>query len=112
MTHGGYLTHNEIAMMGKSKCLLASGLITDPVEALRHLCLSRGFTGILHFGRVFREMEIKGKTVLNMEEFLEALHKTGLELPQGEAEKVFYHFDVDGTGGIHISNLLEGVKVS
>jgi calcyphosin len=111
MSHAGYLSHNESEMIYKSKRKLDSGRITDPVEALRYLCLARGYSGFLGFGRSFREMD-NGKKFLNLQEFIKALHNTGLELPEGEAEEVFRRFDVDGTGGINIENLLDGIRVS
>jgi calcyphosin len=112
MAHPGYMTHNERDMIHKCQRQLDSGTITDPVEYLRLLCLARGYSGILGFGRIFREMDHNGKRNLHMQEFMKALHNTGLDLPTVEAEAVFHHFDDDGTGHISVDALMDGIKVS
>lgn len=111
MSHGGYLSHNEVSMIERSRRKVESGKVTNPVELLRYMCLSRGYSGLLHFGRVFREMSHKGKKVINLKEFIAALDKLGLELTEHQAVEVFKHFEKDEfQTTILIDDLLEGVK--
>jgi calcyphosin len=111
MIHPGYVSHNEKEMMHKSQRLLESQTLEDPVVVLRNLCLTRGFSGFLSFGRIFREMDGNGKTVLNLKQFTKGLKQTGLEMPDGYAEEIFRRFDMDGSGGINISELLAHIRV-
>jgi calcyphosin len=110
MSHPGFLSHNETKMIRQSEALLTSGDVNDPVEALRHLCLARGFSGFLGFGRIFHEYDRKGAKSLNMDQFIKAFQETGLELPEGEIEKIFNLFEVDGE--ININTFMAGVRVS
>lgn len=73
------ISHNENDLIHKSQRLLDSGEIEDPIEALRYLCLARGFSGFLGFGRIFRNMDQSGKRVLNLKQFTHAMEQTGFE---------------------------------
>lgn len=108
-----HISHNEKEMVQRSQRLLQSGDIVDPVEVLRHLLLARGFSGLLGFGRCFREMDDQGKRILNRHHFNEAIHYSGVELPDGlTGDDLFNRFDVHGRGIIDASDLLAIVRVS
>ncbi|XP_068630798.1 calcyphosin-like protein isoform X2 [Battus philenor] len=81
---------------------------TDPLEKLRLLCLSRGATGILGLGRVFRRMDDDGK--LNKEEFINGLKETGLEITHDEAEELFKRFDIDHSGSINLDEFIRQIR--
>lgn len=106
------ISHNETKMIHDSKRLLESGTIDDPVEILRLMCLSRGFSGFLWFGRCFREMDQNGEKILNLEQFTNAMADTGFEISTDQIEEIFNRFDMDGSGGINISNLMASIRVS
>jgi len=74
---------------------LQAGKGTDPVERLRLLCLSRGPTGILALGRLFRRMEADSEKQLTEEEFLEGLRKTEMDITHEEAVAMFNKFNTD-----------------
>lgn len=105
------ISHNENKMIHDSKRLLESGTVDDPVEILRLMCLSRGFSGFLGFGRCFREMDHNGEKILNLEQFTKAMNDTGLEVPVEQVEEIFNRFDMDGSGGINIANLMASIRV-
>jgi hypothetical protein len=96
-------------MMKKSQRLLDSRTIDDPVEGLRHLCLARCFSGIVGFGRCFREVDQNGKKTLNLDEFTNAMHSTGFRLPQGAVETLYDRFKEQE--GINITHLLVSIRV-
>lgn len=108
-----HCSHNEINMIQNSQRLLASGTIHDPIEALRQVCLARGFSGILGFGRHFRELNASGTRYVNFEMFDEAITNAGIELPDGmTTEEIFDRFDENGTGEVCIFEMLEQLRVS
>lgn len=112
MANPGRISHNETEMIHKSQRLLESGTIEDPVEKLRLLCLARGFSGFLGLGRVFRLMDHNGHMILTLNQFTQAIRNTGFEFSSEDTEELFKRFDMDGSGGINISNLLASVRVS
>lgn len=112
MAHPGHISHNETEMIHKSQRWLDSGNIEDPIEELRQLCLSRGFSGFLGLGRVFRKMDHNGQMILNFDQFTQAINNTGFNISSEHIEEIFKRFDMDGSGGINISNLLASVRVS
>lgn len=90
--------------------LNAAGNVGDPVERLRLLCLSRGATGILGLGRLFRIMDDDGSRNLNQEEFLHGLKEVGLELSEDDTKEIFQKFDTNGDGSINIEEFLIHIR--
>ncbi|CAG9859499.1 unnamed protein product [Phyllotreta striolata] len=104
-------SRQETEMAAKSlRDLQAMGNAGDPLERLRLLCLSRGATGILGLGRLFRIMDDDGSKNLNREEFLQGLKEVGMELKEDEAEKVFEKFDTNGDGNVNIDEFLIHIR--
>lgn len=104
------ITYDEYEIMKNSQCLLESCTIRDPVERLRHLCLARGFSGILEFGRCLRDMEQNGGKTLNSDEFTKALLKVGFILPESIIETIVKRFT--SKIGFSTTRLLASIRVS
>ncbi|XP_059470081.1 calcyphosin-like protein [Neocloeon triangulifer] len=98
----------EEEMVSKSKRQLSS--TTDPLDKLRLQCLSRGSTGILGLGRVFRRMDDDGSRALSLDEFTKGLSDSGLVLRDDEAAAVFSAVDKDGSGSINIDEFLLALR--
>lgn len=98
----------EDELMQKSVRALAT--TTDPLERLRLFCLSRGASGIMGLGRVFRRMDDDGKKQLNKEEFFKGIIDTGLGLSVDDADAVFKKFDTDGTSSISVDEFLAQLR--
>lgn len=108
-----HISHNEKEMIMKSQRLLQYGDLDDPFEILRNLLLARGFSGLLGFGRCFREMDDEGKRILNRHHFNEAIHYSGVELPDGlTCDDLFNRIDVNDRGIIDASDFLAAIRVS
>lgn len=107
-----HVSHNEVNMIQNSQRLLASGEIHDPIEWLRQICLARGFSGILGFGRCFRELHKSGTKYVNFHMFDKAINDSTIELPEGlTTAEIFNRFDEEGTGEVCICNMLDQIRV-
>ncbi|KAB0796032.1 hypothetical protein PPYR_08196 [Photinus pyralis] len=105
------MSRNESDMASKSmRKLRALGASADPVERLRLICLSRGATGILGLGRMFRRMDDDGNKQLNLEEFIKGLRDSGMEVTDDEAKALFDKFDADRSGGINMDEFLIAIR--
>ncbi|CAB3243041.1 unnamed protein product [Arctia plantaginis] len=98
----------EEELIQKSTRALASA--TDPIDKLRLLCLSRGASGILGLGRIFRRMDDDGSKQLTKEEFFNGIRETGLELSHKDAEELFEKFDIDNSGSISLDEFLSHIR--
>ncbi|XP_041976091.1 calcyphosin-like protein isoform X2 [Aricia agestis] len=98
---------DEELMQSSNRSLVSE---TDPLEKLRLLCLSRGATGILGLGRIFRRMDDDGSKQLNLEEFINGIKETGLELSHEDAESLFNQFDTDKSGSISLDEFLNKIR--
>ncbi|MPC58804.1 Crustacean calcium-binding protein 23 [Portunus trituberculatus] len=95
-------------MMANAKRKLAQA--NDPVEKLRLMCLSRGVSGIMGMGKVFRRMDDDGSHNLNMEEFSKGITETGLQLNEEDTKKLFNAFDRDGSGSVNYDEFLVAIR--
>uniref|UniRef100_A0A0K8SAG8 EF-hand domain-containing protein n=1 Tax=Lygus hesperus TaxID=30085 RepID=A0A0K8SAG8_LYGHE len=101
-------SRQESELMNKSK--RSAAVATDPLEKLRHLCLSRGTSGILSLGRLFRRMDDDGSKALNFEEFNKGVTESGLELDEEHMKQLFDRFDTDGSGTITLDEMLISIR--
>lgn len=103
---GGARQEEEL-MQNSARALAAA---TEPIDKLRLLCLSRGASGILGLGRIFRRMDDDGSKQLNKEEFFNGIKETGLELSKEDAEELFNKFDTDKSGSISLDEFLIQIR--
>ncbi|XP_022903110.1 calcyphosin-like protein [Onthophagus taurus] len=105
------MSRQESELASKSRReLVAEGSKGDPIKRLRLLCLSRGATGILGLGRLFRNMDDDGNKQLNFDEFLVGLREVGLEITAEEAKTMFESFDKDNSGGVNMDEFLIAIR--
>lgn len=102
----------EAAMQEKEAKAVATAV--DPVEKLRHLCLSRGSAGILGFGKVFRRMDDDHSGSLSFTEFEKGLRETGFvgddALSKQDVQQLFAQFDADSSGSISYEEFLCSIR--
>lgn len=106
------MSHDESQLANKSSRQLQSmGSHGDPMEKLRLKCLSRGATGIMNLGRMFRRLDEDGTKNLNLEAFTKGLKDSGMDISDAEAEVVFELFDAKNEGIINIDEFLIHMRV-
>ncbi len=84
---------------------------SDPVEKLRYFCLSRGASGMVGLGRMFRRMDDDGSHQLNYDEFHKGVNDTGCDMSRSQTEALFHKFDRDGSGSVNVDEFLIGIRV-
>lgn len=95
----------------KTKAERALANAKCPIEKLRLFALSRGASGILGMGRMFRRMDDSGNKVLEFEEFHKGIIETGLKgVSEDDAREMFNHFDKDGGGTVNIDEFLMAIR--
>nr|CAI5820144.1 unnamed protein product [Callosobruchus analis] len=104
-------SRQEAEMASKSLRQLQSGQELEPIERLRLMCLSRGATGILGLGRMFRRMDEDGSKNLNFEEFSTGMKESGMDLSEEETKELFNKFDTNGDGSINMEEFLVHLRV-
>jgi len=105
------MSRHESDMASKSlRELQGKATGADPVERLRLLCLTRGATGILGLGRMFRRMDNDGKKQLTEKEFLEGLRMIGMDITHEEAVAMFNKFNTGNHGRINLGEFLVAVR--
>jgi len=101
--------HREQQMISQSKRQLA--VTSDPLEKLRLICLSRGASGIMGLGRMFRLMDDDGNKALNWDEFKRGMDDAGLELDESHTKELFDMFDRDKSGSVSLNEFLQEIRV-
>lgn len=56
-------------------------------------------------------MDDDGNKQLNLEEFINGLHESGLDLSDEEIQEVFNQFDTDNDGNIGVNEFIVGIRV-
>lgn len=112
MSRRNNVSAEEAAM--QEKALKAVTRAVDPVEKLRNLCLSRGSTGILGFGKVFRRMDDDHSGSLSYAEFDKGLRDCGFVgedgLTKQDVQQLFAQFDSDSSGSISYEEFLSSIR--
>lgn len=80
------------------------------IERLRALCLTRGYTGIMMFGRMFRRLDDDGSHALSKSELTDVLHQFGLAVSDDDVSEIFSGFDEDESGSINYNEFLDKLR--
>lgn len=101
-------TRQETEMINRS--IRAINNVTDPIEKLRLLCLSRGASGIIGLSRTFKLLDNDGNKQLNKEELTEGLAEYGLKLSEEEINVIMEKLDTDGSGEISLDEFIVAIR--
>ncbi|XP_034242045.1 calcyphosin-like protein isoform X4 [Thrips palmi] len=101
-------SHRESLMMSESRRQVS--VTACPLERLRLICLSRGASGIMGLGRMFRLMDDDGSKALNFEEFSRGMQDAGLELDASHLQELFDMFDKDKSGSVSLNEFLLQIR--
>jgi Ca2+-binding EF-hand superfamily protein len=82
------------------------------VNQLRAKVLDRSAFGIRGLQRIFKAMDIKGDSNLDVDDFRWGLMDFGIQVTKDEAAEVLKYFDKDGNGKVNFQEFVNTLKVS
>ncbi|CAE8623298.1 unnamed protein product [Polarella glacialis] len=80
------------------------------IDAIRVRAEGLGFTSTRQFQELFKVMDVDGRGMLDMGEFVKGLKDRGLVQTQEECDLIFLHFDEDRSGFIEPGEFLNAMK--
>ena len=86
--------------------------IGDLVKQLRAKILDRSAFGIRGLQRIFKAMDVKGDSNLDVDDFRWGLMDFGIQVTKDEAAEVLKYFDKDGNGMVNFAEFVNTLKVS
>ncbi|XP_052126573.1 calcyphosin-like protein [Frankliniella occidentalis] len=101
-------SHRESMMMSEARRQVS--VTACPLERLRLICLSRGASGIMGLGRMFRVMDDDGSKALNWDEFSRGMKDAGLDLDADHLRELFDMFDKDKSGSVSLNEFLLQIR--
>lgn len=84
--------------------------IQDLVKDLKAKILDRSPFGVRGLSRIFKAMDVKGDTNLDVDDFRWGLMDFGVQVTKEEAAQVLDHFDIDKNGLVNFSEFLRTIK--
>lgn len=84
--------------------------IQDLVKDLKSKILDRSPFGVRGLQRIFKAMDIKGDSNLDVDDFRWGLMDFGVQVTKEEATQVLEHFDIDKNGLVNFSEFLRTLR--
>jgi len=91
---------------------LAKFDIAELLNQLRAKILDRSAFGVRGLQRIFKAMDVKGDTNLDVDDFRWGLMDFGIQVSKDEAAEVLKYFDKDQNGSVNFAEFLRALKVS
>ena len=84
--------------------------VDDLCAEIKAKILDRSAGGIKGISRIFKAMDVKGDSNLDVDDFRWGLMDFGVQVTKEEATQVLEHFDIDKNGLVNFSEFLRTLR--
>ena len=80
------------------------------LAVVKSALMTRGIRGFIGLQRIFRNLDLTGRKILNLADFKKAIKNARIDLSDTQTRQVFHFYDTDGTGTINFEFFLSALR--